>query len=498
VYIRLLSLLCVCAAAAPAQDLPVIRVGTRLVEVTVVARQGREPATGLTRSDFTLLDNGVPQKIAFFSVNTVRAPFRPPSAFGPNVFTNRPEQRTDAAGRVSVIVLDGLNTEFGAQAFARQQALKFVHEVSPRDRIAIYALGSHLRLLQDFTNDAKALTEALEKYSGSLSFAPQWTPASHAAGGGDAEAQAGYKAMQEATTQSARLTAGYAAWLTADEMTALAAELARIPGRKNLLWLSTNFPIGLYKQASAEFVPMHDRTSGTAWALAKADVATYPIHAAGVVPTVSMPQLDELAALTGGRAFYKNNDVAGEMRDAAQDSEITYSLGFYPGSNDGKYHALSVEVARQGVEVRCRKGYFAADPQLAVDGGVPGAAEIASAIWSPLDATGIAIQARVMRSADVVRLAISVPAADLALSPVADGRFGTVDLVVAQRTSDGSVAMAFSEAVQVKSGRSANQDLLPEGLFLRREIKLVKGASRIRVVLYYRNTGRTGSLDFPL
>ena len=471
-----------------------IRVGTRLVEVTVVARQGREPAAGLTRNDFTLLDNGVAQKIAFFSVNTVRAPFRPPSALGPNVFTNRPEQRTDAAGRVSVIVLDGLNTEFGAQAFAREQALKFVREVSPRDRIAIYVLGTHLRLLQDFTNDAKALAEALEKYSGSVSFAPQWMPESHAAGSGD-----GAELARATESKISSTNAGYAAWLTADEMTALAAELARIPGRKNLLWLSTNFPIGLYKQASAEFVPMHDRTSGTAWALAKADVATYPIHAAGVVPTVSMPQLDELAALTGGRAFYKNNDVAAEMRDAAQDSEITYSLGFYPDSSDGKYHVLSVEVARRGVEVRCRKGYFATDPQLAVDGGVPGAAEIASAIWSPVDATGIAIQARVSRSgADVVRLAISVPAADLALSPVADGRFGTVDLVVAQRTGDGSVAMAFSEPVQVASGRSTNQDLLPEGLFLRREIKLVKGATRIRIVMYDRNTGRTGSLEFAL
>jgi VWFA-related protein len=494
VNIRLLSLLFL-AAALPAQDLPVIRVGTRLVEVTVVARQGREPATGLTKSDFTLLDNGVAQKIAFFSVNTVRAPFRPPSALGPNVFTNRPEQRTDAAGRVSVIVLDGLNTEFGAQAFAREQALKFVREVSPRDRIAIYALGTRLRLLQDFTNDAKALAEALEKYSGSVSFAPQWIPPSHAtAGSGDG---AGFARATESKISS--MTAGYTSWRTADEMTALAAELSHIPGRKNLLWLSTNFPIGLYGQASAEFVPMHDRTSGTAWALAKADVATYPIHAAGMVPTVSLPQLDELAALTGGRAFYKNNDVAAEMRDAAQDSEITYSLGFYPDSSDGKYHVLSVEVARRGVEVRCRKGYFAADPQLAIDGGVPGAAEIASAIWSPLDATGIAIQTRATRSgADLVRLAISVPAADLALSPVADGRFGTVDLVVAQRTGDGSVAMAFSEAVQVASGHSANQDLLPEGLFLRREIQLVKGATRIRIVMYDRNTGRTGSLEFAL
>jgi len=53
-----------------------------------------------------------------------------------------------------VILLDGLNTAFRDQAYARQQLIKFLHELQPGDYVALYQLGSSLRILYDFTNDA--------------------------------------------------------------------------------------------------------------------------------------------------------------------------------------------------------------------------------------------------------------------------------------------------------------------------------------------------------
>ncbi len=47
---------------------PTFRAASKLVEVDVVARSKGAPATGLLKDDFTLFDNGKPQKIAFFSV----------------------------------------------------------------------------------------------------------------------------------------------------------------------------------------------------------------------------------------------------------------------------------------------------------------------------------------------------------------------------------------------------------------------------------------------
>ena len=65
-----------------------------------------------------------------------------------------------------------------------------------------------------------------------------------------------------------------------------------------------------------------------------------------------------LADQTGGRAFYFNNDLAGSIRTAISDAEVTYTLGFYPSENgfDGKFHDLDVKVARKDVEVRHRNG----------------------------------------------------------------------------------------------------------------------------------------------
>ena len=56
---------------ACAQDQPVIRVGTRLVEVDVVVRDKKGPvAADLTGGDFSLFDQSKPQRIAVFSLTT--------------------------------------------------------------------------------------------------------------------------------------------------------------------------------------------------------------------------------------------------------------------------------------------------------------------------------------------------------------------------------------------------------------------------------------------
>src|SRR5215831_16829519 len=48
----------------------VIRVNTQLVEVDVIVRGKDGPVSGLTKDDFTLTDNGKPQRIDVFSIST--------------------------------------------------------------------------------------------------------------------------------------------------------------------------------------------------------------------------------------------------------------------------------------------------------------------------------------------------------------------------------------------------------------------------------------------
>jgi len=68
-----------------------------------------------------------------------------------------------------------------------------------------------------------------------------------------------------------------------------------------------------------------------------------------------------LAAQTGGQAFFNTNDIGGAIRLAIDDSRVTYELGFYPSTTkwDGSFHTLKVKVNRPAAHVRTRKGYLA-------------------------------------------------------------------------------------------------------------------------------------------
>ena len=68
----------------------------------------------------------------------------------------------------------------------------------------------------------------------------------------------------------------------------------------------------------------------------------------------------ELAARTGGRAYLNTNDLAKAIRDAVNDSTLTYTLGFYPDdyANDGKFHKIEVKMPEHsGLNLHYRKSY---------------------------------------------------------------------------------------------------------------------------------------------
>src|ERR1700687_742059 len=73
--LALLMVLLAAAMVAGAQTVQngTIRVTTRLVEVSVVVRDKNGPVADLRKDDFTLLDNGKPQRINVFVVSDARS-----------------------------------------------------------------------------------------------------------------------------------------------------------------------------------------------------------------------------------------------------------------------------------------------------------------------------------------------------------------------------------------------------------------------------------------
>ncbi len=323
------------AALASAQG-PVFRSDTRIVEVAVVAKDSKDlPITDLRKDDLRLFDNGVEQTILSFD------------KLGKS--TGRP------ARRLSVIVLDALNTGWADQIYGRDAVSQMLEKLPPgRDRIAIFALGDDLHLLHDFSTDTASLRAAVDHYDGEQPF----FGVDQSRSSNPSSAEISSEAVLH-PKKSDDPSAGFAQELrlsrTLDALQAIARIMRDAQGEKNLLWVTAGFPPPA----------AHLGIEGAMRELAAAKLMLYPVDARGVLASVqanvNVGSMQELAEQTGGRAYYNDNDTAVLVRAALDDSREGYVLTYAPRDyrQDGSAHQVRLKTSRKGVELRYRPGYFA-------------------------------------------------------------------------------------------------------------------------------------------
>ena len=415
-----LSALACCVAQTPPpaasnqSTTPVYRTHARDVVVDVVVTRGHgEPVNGLRAQDFVVLEDGKPQTLDFFEEHTNKA--LPPGALPAlpqmpaNVYTNVPQAPpTDA---VNVLLLDTLNTEKQDQVNVHQQIVKFLLQMKPGTRVAVFALGSQLRFIQGFTTDAATLRTALE------GFASSREPASRTRSdiADDKEVIATLQAMMGGTSRSNRSDAGIESLsaamadygevkqanrtaMTLEALQYLARYLGEVPGRKNLIWFASSFPIVIYPSAAQQQQLTNQRgylsqVRSTADLLTASKVAVYPIGAEGMMAEHSagadmdagaagvggglmknlmdesgvradnIYAMEQLAADTGGKAFYNTNDLNAAIDHAIADGSHYYTLTYSPAKKkmDGSYRRVEVKVPGEKVQLSYRRGYNADD-----------------------------------------------------------------------------------------------------------------------------------------
>jgi VWFA-related protein len=363
-----------------------LKTSTRLVVVDVVATDSKgDPAANLSADDFTILENGVPQKISNFSFqHSGQAKPATMSNLPSNVVSNAPPF---ASGVLDVILFDSVNGEFSSQAYAKDQLAKFFSTAKLDRPVALFAMEKRIRMLHDFTTDATALKEAIEKYR-------------QTAQGGNTESfesrESPFSTKGDYHTDERNIET------TLNQLNALSKILGGYPGRKNLIWLSESFPLDLYPDSvvrGAESVAdleagpkggpqktapnvFDNMVTGGAFkdfaslvkkvaeSMMKAQVAVYPVDAAGVGKNdhlASQHTANDLAQRTGGRAFHNTNDLAGSMQAGINDGGTYYTLSYYPENKkwDGQFRVIQVKVRNPGVTLRHRLGYYAIDPEKA-------------------------------------------------------------------------------------------------------------------------------------
>lgn len=519
-------ILAVLARAQPTPAPEVLHATTHLVEVSVVAqsKQG-EPVKGLTQDDITLLDDGVPQKIAYVRAETTSPALAPRRKLPPNFFTNRLDAGGTALNSATVILFDGMNTRLIDQAYAREQILNFLRQLKPGERVALYAMGRGPRLLQDLTEDPSSLIRALAEYrsgsSPSLS-APLYDPG--VTGPEQFDAWLG-----ELTFNLYDYYGEDRAFRTVRALTAIAGHLQQIPGRKNLIWVSGSFPVALDGQSVAlprktgNGKPGQDKRESwpelerAARALAKANLAIYPVDARGLIaaqeysgpltrPELKNPDTSEgarmqaLADRTGGRAFFNNNDLAAALRRALDDAQLTYLIGYYPSHHEWKGHfrKIDLRVNRPDVDLRYRRGYFAQPDE-------PGDSwyreqVLNASLWNPVDSTGIRLTVGVMASASGgLDLALQIDGRDISYHPNGERRECSLDVWLVQldvsekqiqttaRTNNLSLDAPTFDKVKQVNGLALAEHLNPDAK-----------AALLRILVRDVATGQLGSLTVPL
>ncbi len=517
--------LVLCTAALLAQ-LPMFRAEARLVVVDVVVDDDRgRPAAGLTRDDFTLVDNGKPQAIELFVAQS-DADRGAPRPLEAGEFSNRANGR--AGGAATVILFDRLNTPADDQRRARDQIVRALRQIKPRDRIALYVLDStRVSVLHDFTSDADALVRALASQ-------PMRPPQELDATVADAVAP--LRQFLSNSVDTIRDTvASDRIGMTIAGVSAIVHHLNGVSGRKNLVWVASEFPSASPTDNEAPTIHRLVRL------IDEAAVAVYPVSARGLNANTASPVtmngngngfqvaaggrapgapvdtpppaiapraidfdgLKALAADTGGRAFFNTNDIADAVTGALADQRLTYVLGFYPSpaGSEGEFREISVKVNRPGLRVRHRRGYRVW-PTFAVDLDPPTRRtnDLASALRSGLDAADVGVAVRVGDfvagdgGARAVSVTIALDPGAIVFRPHGETFEGLVDFVIAQHTADDRWFETEGATVDLDVTAVRRDQLARSGIAFTRKIVLRNDAESMHVGVRDPVTGATGSV----
>ena len=416
------------------------KVSTRAVVVDVVVTDNKgHPVKGLQPQDFHLLEDGKPQELRSFrefsetDVSDETAPTRAPAKADPNLFSN--ETAALEPGAVTMVLLDLLNTSSQDQVYARQQLIKFLESKPKNLQFALCTLSggaSHLRLIQGFTQDETVLLAAARANQGKknkeLPQDVRWQESAAAtrnsagtvgelAQGGRSSgfqnllgALQGMQAEQQVTDTDDRVA------ITIDSLMVLSRYLSSIPGRKNVVWLSSAFPVAIAAPTGANDSASDNRNYSepikrVTTLLAEAQIAIYPVDVRGMLAggfgadnpgsmggppqqlaatsnakvlapenTVAPAGLDEMdqqaserstlnqvAMATGGKAFLNSNAIKEAIATAAEQGSNYYAISYTPSNHiyNGKFRRIKVQLVEKKYSLHYRPGYFAADANAA-------------------------------------------------------------------------------------------------------------------------------------
>ena len=507
-----------------------LSVRSQLVIETVVVRDKKgNPVQGLTAQDFTLTEDGVPQKLRFCEHQTLSAaPVLPPIPRNEEDITvykhlirsqlspESPEKHRYKDRRLLAFYFDMTAMDPADQLRAFTAAEKFVRtQMTESDLVSILRYGGgSVDVLQDFTSDRNRLLSILETLvvgegQGSRDSIEDASSADQGSAFGQDDSEFN---VFNADRQLSALQ-------TATQM------LGQLNEKKALVYFTGGLRLnGVDNQAQYH---------ATVDAAIRAGVSFWPVDARGLVAEAplgdatqgspgniamysgaaeqakqsnfqrSQDTLFSLAGDTGGKALLDYNDLTKGITQAQQSISDYYILGYYTTNNalDGSFRRVKIAVNNTAVaKLEYRQGYYAgkefskfttADKERQL--------EEALMLEDPITELTIAMEINYfqLNSAEYfVPIIVKIPGRELAIAKRGGAEHTLIDFVGEIKDAYGGTTVTnVRDNVNIKLSDATAAELAHRPIEYDTGFTLLPGKYKIKLLARDNETGRIGTYE---
>jgi Ca-activated chloride channel family protein len=284
-----------------------IRVKVNLVSVAFVARDANGAlVNNLTQDDVEVIEDAVPQKVAFFS------------------------RSADVPLTLGVVVDASGSQDHFSKQHKNDLEVFFKDVLGPKDRVFLVGFGNHIRLVSDFSQSGGDLLEQWKQYQKSTGKFPELGPREDRDLG-----TAFYDSIYYSVTE----------------------KLAQENGRRAILLFSD----GEDNSSSHNMMTAIETAQSenvVVYAIRYTDKEHGKLTARNKYGTSVM---DRVARETGGAHIdAETTDAHVYFRQIAEELRTSYELGYYPTDplKDDTFRKIVIKPKREGLKVRAKTGYF--------------------------------------------------------------------------------------------------------------------------------------------
>ena len=306
---KLLAAALLLSPVCPAQNFPPIKVETHLIDTTVSVHDASGGLINdLTKEDLSILEDGVPQTIRFFS---------------------HAEQLPLSIG----LVIDASGSQEKFIKDHERDMAEFLHQaLLPDDRAFALCFGNHLHLVSDWTNDQSAIIQNFRSFDKGQRDGAELGPVEDRVLG---------TALNDAVFFS------------------IAEKMAGLHQRRKVLLVFSDGEENSSEHDVIDAIEAAQNNDVLVYAIRYTELEHGKMNARN---RYGMRELDHLTAQTGGKSYDVHTmkvsqafaEIAGELRSL-------YGVAYQSTNKvrDGSFRKVVIQPTRPGLVIRARAGYYA-------------------------------------------------------------------------------------------------------------------------------------------